>query len=221
MEKILVVLSGGMDSATALAWCVDKYKRENITTITFNYGSKHNQMENERAALLSDYYGVKNIYIEMPFINKIFKSDLLQSGGDIPEGHYADPSMKRTVVPFRNGIMLSIAAGLAESLEYNYLCIGNHEGDHAIYPDCRTEFMQPMDQAIENGTYKKIKILRPFEKIDKTEIIKIGSKLEVPYEISYSCYKGKELHCGKCGTCFERKEAFALSGTPDPTQYAE
>ena len=136
-----------------------------------------------------------------------------------PEGHYADPSMSKTVVPFRNGIMLSIAAGYAESLEAEAVILGNHFGDHAIYPDCRVSFIEPMKEAIKQGTYAKIELLSPFASIDKTEIVRIGTKLGVPYELTYSCYKGTEHHCGKCGTCYERKEAFSLANVSDPTIY--
>lgn len=217
--KALVVLSGGMDSSVALAKAVKEFEKENVETITFNYGSKHNDRENEAAKELAAYYGVKNTLVRMPFVNELFKSDLLKSGGEIPEGHYADPSMKRTVVPFRNGIMLSIAAGYAESIEAQKLYLGNHAGDHAIYPDCRTEFAEPMAAAIKHGTYANVELVRPFEQMTKTAIAVIGKTLNVPFEKTYSCYKGGEKHCSKCGTCFERKEAFADSGIPDPTEY--
>jgi 7-cyano-7-deazaguanine synthase len=219
MKKALVVLSGGMDSATALAWTIHGCGAENVETVTFCYGSKHNSMENVAAKEIADHFKVNNILIELPFVNQLFKSDLLQSGGEIPEGHYADPSMKRTVVPFRNGIMLAVAAGLAESLEMDTLVLGNHAGDHAIYPDCREAFSKPMSDAIQAGTYAGIVVVRPFEKISKTDIARMGASFKVPYELTYSCYKGGEQHCGKCGTCYERKEAFKDSGVADPTQY--
>ncbi len=127
--------------------------------------------------------------------------------------------MKRTVVPFRNGIMLAIAAGFAESIGANHLVLGNHAGDHAVYPDCREDFTAPMSAAIKAGTYAEITIVRPFEKVTKTDICRIGNELGVPYKLTYSCYKGGEKHCGKCGTCFERIEAFRDSGVTDPTLY--
>lgn len=217
--KSVVVLSGGMDSTVALAQTVAKYTANNVETITFNYGSKHNDRENLSAIKVSDHYGVKNTIVRLPFINELFKSDLLKSGGDVPDGHYADPTMKRTVVPFRNGIMLSIAAGYAESVDADTVVLGNHVGDHAVYPDCREEFNNPMSQAIEQGTYKKVKLVNPFGKVDKTEICRIGSTLKVPFELTWSCYKGGDVHCGKCGTCVERIEAFNLTGVQDPTVY--
>lgn len=218
--KAVVVLSGGMDSAVALAQAVQEYGRDNVSTLTFNYGSKHNAKENLCAALLSNFYGVPNKLVTLP-LNGLLKSDLLLSGGDIPEGHYADPSMKRTVVPFRNGIMLAVAAGYAESEGASVLILGNHAGDHAIYPDCREEFTAPMSAAIRAGTYTGVTVRRPFEKNTKTAIANLGCVLGVPFELTWSCYKGEAKHCGKCGTCYERREAFREAGVGDPTVYEE
>jgi 7-cyano-7-deazaguanine synthase len=219
VKKTLVVLSGGMDSAVALAMMVRDYGPDGCHAVTFNYGSKHNARENQAARLLAEHYKVNHTLIELPFVNQLFKSDLLQSGGDIPEGHYADPSMKRTVVPFRNGIMLSIAAGLAESLEAELLVIGNHAGDHAIYPDCRQAFIGPMGAAIEEGTYARVQLVSPFCWWTKGQIALVGARIQVPFEKTYSCYNGREKHCGKCGTCVERIEAFATADVVDPTEY--
>lgn len=218
--KTLIVLSGGMDSTVALAQFVKNNNKDDIESITFNYGSKHNEKENLAAKKISDFYGIKNTLVHLPFINDLFKSDLLLSGGDIPEGHYADPSMKKTVVPFRNGIMLAIAAGYAESINADKLILGNHTGDHSIYPDCTKEFTSPMAEAIKNGTYTKVELINPFGSINKTDICKIGHELKVPFELTWSCYVGGEKHCGKCGTCYERKEAFKDSGVIDVTDYA-
>lgn len=215
--KVLAIFSGGMDSATAIVKA--QSEGHEISTVSFNYGSKHNDMEYSFARAFCDHRGISSTRIELGFVNGYFKSDLLKSGGDIPEGHYADPSMKRTVVPFRNGIMLAIATGLAESQGCDGVLIGNHAGDHAIYPDCRSAFIVAMEGAMYNGTYAKIKLLSPFWGIDKTEICRIGAKLGVPFALTYSCYKGSPKHCGKCGTCYERKEAFHLAGVTDPTEY--
>lgn len=127
--------------------------------------------------------------------------------------------MKRTVVPFRNGIMLAVAAGFAESVDAGAVVIAAHAGDHAIYPDCREEFMEPMAKAIESGTYPGIRLLRPFIGLDKAGIAARGAELGVDFSRTWSCYKGGEIHCGVCGTCVERREAFSLSGVPDPTVY--
>ena len=150
-----------------------------------------------------------------------FKSDLLRSGCDIPEGHYAEESMKKTVVPFRNGIMLSIAAGFAESIGADAVTIAAHSGDHAIYPDCREPFMRAIGEAMEQGTYAGIKLLRPFIDMDKAAIARRGAELGVDFAETWSCYKGGEIHCGVCGTCVERREAFLLAGLQDPTVYEQ
>lgn len=219
--KALVVLSGGMDSATALAITVNEYGAKNVETVTFNYNSKHNAKENAAAAILAAKYKVKNTLIELPFIDKLFKSDLLSSGGEVPEGHYAEDNMKKTVVPFRNGIMLSIAAGLAESVGAQVLVIGNHAGDHAVYPDCREGFMAAFDLAVGMGTWSKVAIKRPFENYSKGDIAKLGIALGVPYSLTWSCYKGGKIHCGKCGTCVERLDAFREANIIDPVEYED
>jgi 7-cyano-7-deazaguanine synthase len=158
--------------------------------------------------------------ISLAFVGDSFASDLLKSGGEIPKGHYEATSMKKTVVPFRNGIMLSIAAGLAESLGAAGLVIAAHSGDHAIYPDCREEFMQAMDAAMRFGTYAEIQLLRLFVALSKAEIARRGATLGVDDAQTWSCYVGGEIHCGECGTCVERREAFLLAAVPDPTIYA-
>jgi 7-cyano-7-deazaguanine synthase len=152
-------------------------------------------------------------------MNELFESDLLQSGGAIPEGHYEAENMKQTVVPFRNGILLSIAAGFAESVGAEGLVIAAHSGDHAIYPDCREEFMKPMAEAITAGTYADLEVLRPFIHLRKEGIAALGASLGIDFSLTWSCYKGGEIHCGKCGTCVERKEAFEKAGLEDPTEY--
>jgi 7-cyano-7-deazaguanine synthase len=216
-RRVLVLLSGGMDSVTALYWTAAQHQV--VGCVSFDYGSKHNAKEISMAAWHAKKLGVPHEVIALDFVNKLFTSDLLQSGGDIPEGHYAEQSMKRTVVPFRNGIMLSIACGLAESREAEALVIAAHCGDHAIYPDCREPFMQAMADAMKHGTYAGIELLRPFIDCDKTEIVRRGVALGVDYAHTWSCYKGGEIHCGVCGTCVERREAFQLADVPDPTAY--
>ena len=213
----VVLLSGGLDSVTALYHAMSMSKV--IGCVSFDYGSKHNAREIPFAAWHCDQCGVPHEIIEIDFINRLFKSDLLQSGGQIPDGHYEELTMKQTVVPFRNGIMLAIAAGYAESLDADELVIAAHSGDHAIYPDCREEFMRSMGDAIRLGTYAGIQLVRPFINMTKADIAKRAGELGVDYSKTWSCYKGGEIHCGKCGTCVERREAFILSGVPDPTPY--
>ncbi len=216
MEKALVSLSGGLDSATLLYWSVNRY---DVSAVTFDYGSKHNLKEQTAAKELARRANVRHTLIELPFINGLFKSDLLRSGGSIPEGHYEDSSMRSTVVPFRNGIMLSIAIGFAESCEAGTVLYAAHAGDHAVYPDCRPAFLRAISEAGRAGTYLGVEIKDPFIGLHKKDIVLLGNELGVPFEITYSCYKGGEIHCGKCGTCVERKEAFRLAGILDPTMY--
>jgi len=215
--KVCVLLSGGMDSVTALHHAAQEH--EVISALSFDYGSKHNASEIPCARWHAAQLGVPHTVITLPFINEHFASDLLQSGGDIPDGHYAEENMKRTVVPFRNGILLSIAAGFAESRGAAALVIAAHSGDHAIYPDCREPFMQAIAEAIRSGTYEQLHVLRPFIHTDKTGIARRGNTLGVDFSKTWSCYKGGAIQCGTCGTCVERREAFLLAGMPDPTTY--
>ena len=215
--KVCVLLSGGMDSVTALHHAAREH--DVVSALSFDYGSKHNDSEIPCAQWHAAQLGVPHTVIALPFVNEHFASDLLQSGGDIPDGHYAEENMKRTVVPFRNGIMLSIAAGFAESRGAEGLVIAAHSGDHAIYPDCREPFMQAMSDAIRLGTYVEIEVLRPFIQTDKTGIARLGAELAVDFARTWSCYKGGATHCGTCGTCVERREAFLLAGIADPTPY--
>jgi 7-cyano-7-deazaguanine synthase len=217
--KVVVLVSGGMDSVCALHHAAREHKV--VGTLSFDYGSKHNHREIPFARHHAGLLGVPHQTIALGFVNELFSSDLLQSGGEIPEGHYEEANMKATVVPFRNGIMLSIAAGFAESRGAEGLVIAAHSGDHAIYPDCREAFMAPMAEAIRQGTYAGIEVLRPFISIRKEDIAARGHDLGVDFSKTWSCYKGGEIHCGKCGTCVERREAFLLAGIPDPTVYGE
>jgi len=210
--KAVLIYSGGLDSTVLL----HEQKERIALAISFNYGSKHNDREFYFAGVNTGKLGIKHIRIDLPFIDSYFKSSLLNSGSDIPEGHYEDKSMRSTVVPFRNGIMLSIAAGIAESIGADTVMIANHKGDHAIYPDCRGEFIHQMSLAIQEGTYAGIRIVAPFTSITKRQIALIGKDLGVNFGDTYSCYKGGNIHCGKCGTCVERIEA--LEGF-DPTTY--
>ncbi len=216
MEKdSILILSGGMDSTTMLY----EYKDKIAAAVTFDYGANHNAREIECARKNCDILGIEHIVIPLDFISKYFRSSLLDGADAIPEGSYADENMKSTVVPFRNGIMLSIAAGIAESRGVKHIMIANHGGDHAIYPDCRFGFIQAMSKAIGEGTYDDIDIFAPYTDIDKADIAEIGKRLGMDYSLTYSCYRGGEKHCGRCGTCVERREAMAEAGIEDPTEY--
>jgi len=208
-----------MDSVAALYHASSEH--EVVGTLSFDYGSKHNHKEIPFAKYHAKKLSVPHRVITLDFINELFASDLLQSGGDIPEGHYEESNMKSTVVPFRNGIMLSIAGGYAESCEAEGLVIAAHSGDHAVYPDCREDFMEAMSDAIRLGTYAKVEVIRPFIAMRKEDIAVRGQELGVDFSQTWSCYKGQDIHCGKCGTCVERREAFQIAGIPDPTVYKE
>lgn len=216
-KNSIIILSGGMDSVTLL------YDQKDYIAlaVTFDYGSNHNKREAEYAAYHCEQLGIDHIVIPLAFIHDYFTSSLLQGAEAIPEGHYQDKNMKSTVVPFRNGIMLSIACGLAESRGLTKVLIANHAGDHAIYPDCRATFIDAMNQAMAYGTYEHINIYAPYTSFSKTDIAKVGKVLGIDYSKTYSCYKGGEKHCGKCGTCVERKEALRDAGIDDPTEYEE
>lgn len=214
-KQSLIIISGGMDSITLL---YDKF--ENIgLAISFDYGSNHNKREIAYASYHCKRLGIKHITINLDFISKYFKSSLLDGADAIPEGRYTDSNMKSTVVPFRNGIMLSIACGIAESQGLQSIFIANHFGDHSIYPDCRADFINSMCKAVKSGTYDSITIDAPYTSISKTDIAKIGKEIGIDYSLTYSCYKGEEKHCGKCGTCIERKKALKDAGIQDPTDY--
>ena len=215
MKDSVIIVSGGMDSITLL---YDK-KEEIALAVTFDYGSNHNAKETAWAKMHCERLKIKHIVIQLDFMHKYFISSLLEGADAIPEGHYADENMKSTVVPFRNGIMLSIAAGIAESNGLKKVLIANHGGDHSIYPDCRPEFIKAMNEATENGTYENVSICAPYTNITKADIARIGKRLGIDYSETWSCYKGGEKHCGKCGTCIERKEALALAGIEDKTEY--
>jgi 7-cyano-7-deazaguanine synthase len=146
-------------------------------------------------------------------------SSLTDNSISLPLGHYAEESMKSTVVPNRNMILLSLAAGHAISLKFDTVAYAAHAGDHTIYPDCRPEFADAMENALSKADWNKINLHRPFVKMNKSDLVKLGIELGVPFEKTWSCYAGGKLHCGKCGTCVERKEAFELIGLSDPTKY--
>lgn len=215
--KVVVLCSGGMDSVTALHWAHRTHAV--VAALSFAYGAKHNTREIPCAADQARRLGLRHEVMNLGFIGEFFSSHLLTGGGSIPEGHYQDDSMRQTVVPFRNAIMLATAAGFAESLGAEGVVIAAHGGDHAIYPDCREEFMRAMGDAMRLGTYAGIQLLRPFIALDKTAIAAEGARLGVDFARTWSCYKGEEVHCGRCGACVERREAFLQAGLADPTPY--
>lgn len=233
--KQIIILSGGMDSTTLLydevqktrdensgddIYCSDrKTASESIEAVSFNYGQRHS-IELVFAEKTCQRLGIPWKLIDLTCLKEILSGSALTSDDiDVPEGHYASESMKETVVPNRNMIMLAVATGYAISRNASSVSYAAHAGDHAIYPDCRKEFADALGAAIALCDWKEIQLRRPYVGIDKAEIVRIGSKLNVPYEHTWSCYKGSGIHCGACGTCIERREAFDLANVNDPTQY--
>lgn len=203
MKDSLLVFSGGMDSTTMLY----EYKERIALALSFHYGSNHNDKELAFAKLHCQRLGIEHIIIPLGFIKEHFNSSLLSGSEAIPEGNYDEENMKSTVVSFRNGIMLAIAAGMAENRGLQYIMLANHGGDHAIYPDCRPEFVNAMDQAVCAGTWNNVRLLTPYTNISKAEIARHGLQLGINYDETWSCYKGGDKPCGVCGTCREREEA--------------
>ena len=215
MRDSVIIYSGGLDSTTLLY-----EERERVAlAVTFNYGSNHASREIACARYHCERLGIEHLVIELGFMSRYFQSSLMSGADAIPDGSYDDENMKSTVVPFRNGIMLSIACGLAESRGLKRVLIANHGGDHAIYPDCRPEFVNAMDGAMQAGTYEGVRLAAPYTNLTKADLVRRGAQMGIDYSLTYSCYKGGEKHCGTCGTCTERREAFRTAGVPDPTAY--
>lgn len=215
--NVLVLLSGGIDSSTALHWA---HREHTVTAaLAFHYGSNHAERELACARYQAAQLGIPLHEVDLRPISRHLSSALLSGASAIPTGDYEEENMRQTVVPFRNGIFLAIAAGIAESCGAEAVVIAAHSGDHALYPDCREDFMQAMAQAIQHGTYAGLHILRPFISMTKGEIVTLGAQLKVDFNHTYSCYCGGEQHCGLCGTCRERREAFRSAALVDPTPY--
>ena len=218
-KSALISLSGGLDSSTLLAYLLNQ--NYHVECIGFTYGSKHNKYELEAAKKIAEYYNVKYDLINLEEVMKSFRSNLLKNGGEIPEGHYTEDSMKLTVVPARNIIFISIMAGLAWSRNLNCIALGVHASDRHTYPDCQKSFIDSMGLSIISGTDGNVELISPFITIEKWDIVKIGLELKVPYELTRRCYKDQPIACGKCGTCRERIEAFERNGVKDPIEYGK
>ena len=214
-------LSGGMDSATLCGYYLNQGFE--VIPISFDYGSKHSQYEIKASEAIAKFYGLEIRKISLPFVKDQFKSNLLKSGGDIPEGHYEAENMSLTVVPGRNIIFISIMTGLAWSLGAGIVALGVHAGDHAIYEDCRSTFIAAMNEAVIRGTGMRVRLEAPFQGLDKAGILEVGYGLKtpVPYEFTRTCYKDQEISCGKCGSCVERLSAFHQLGKEDPIPYED
>ena len=216
--KIVSIVSGGLDSVSML-YIQSKYKH-NIHVLSFDYGQRHKK-ELEYARFAAYDVGALWDCIDLSSITHLIGGSSLTDNIPVPDGHYAEENMKVTVVPNRNAIMLAIAYGVAVAEQAEAVAIAVHAGDHFIYPDCRPAFTEAFEEmqnkAIEG--FGNVQLLTPFIKYSKANIVKEGYLAGTPFNKTWSCYKGGDIHCGTCGTCVERKEAFALSGIPDPTHY--
>lgn len=216
-KNVLLILSGGMDSTVAL----HQFKDHLGLAVTFNYGSNHAEAEIAHAVQSCHALGIPHMIVNLKQAFEGFKSGLLEGAEAIPEGHYAAANMAATVVPFRNGIMLSIATGLAESNKLTKVMIASHAGDHTVYPDCRPSFNEAISDAMSEGTPtdNRVSLWAPFSGISKRQIAHVGQSLGVDWSTTYSCYKGGDFHCGRCSTCVERLEA--LEDLYDETVYLD
>ena len=213
----VVLFSGGMDSTALLATRVAT--GEDVLAVSVNYGQRH-QKEIEAAQTVCEHFGVSQVVVDLSSLSESLRS-ALTGNGEVPDGHYAEDTMRQTVVPNRNAIMLMVAAGIASSHDMNTVYTAVHAGDHYIYPDCRPEFITSASLTASLGTagFGDVEIFAPFVNLSKADIASIGAQYEAPFRLTWSCYKGEGVHCGACGTCFERREAFTLAGVTDPTVY--
>ena len=214
----LIILSGGLDSVVQL----HNYRKRIALAVSFDYGANNNAREIEMARINCERLGIEHIVISLDFMRQYFQSSLFEGADAVPEKHDPNGKPESTVVPFRNGIMLAIACGLAESRGLHTVMIANHAADdHAVPPDCRKHFINAMSDAMYFGTYDGVNLMAPYTHITKDQIVEIGHKCGVDFALTYSCYRGGAKHCGKCGTCIERKMAFQTAGIPDPTEYEQ
>lgn len=219
MKKVILLYSGGLDSTVLLYDLLNQ--NYDVYCLSVNYSQRH-KIEIEQATKISYLLGLEHTILDLSCLKSIFGLDNALTGlSDVPNGHYTDKSMEITAVPNRNMILLSIATAYAIGQKADYVAIANHLGDHPIYPDCRVEFIEAIQETISFGNKHQVTILNPFNNLSKTDIVKRGNRLEVPFELTHSCYKGKDKHCGLCGTCTERKESFKLANIIDKTIYED
>jgi len=218
MKRTICIMSGGLDSTVLLYKAVAE--SSSVLALSFDYGQKHAGRELKAAEFFCDLLGVPQLVVKLSFLQDMLNNSALTNPAIVvPDGHYADDIMKITVVPNRNAIMLNIAAGYCMNLKYDRVAYAAHAGDDRVYPDCRKMFTDALDRVFQIADWHPINLWSPFVEITKADIVTIGHNFNVPFEHTYSCYKGGDIHCGTCGTCVERKEAFELANVPDLTQY--
>lgn len=219
MEKVVAIYSGGMDSTVLLYHM--RTEGHEVAALSVDYGQTHRR-ELDSAKKICESMGIPHDIADLRGITHLLGGNsLTDTSIEVPEGHYTAEDMKATVVPNRNMIMLSVAIGYAITLRALYVAYGAHAGDHTIYPDCRPEFAAAVNTAAMLADWHQVELLRPFVRMTKAEIAKRGAELEVPFGLTWSCYKGGDVHCGRCGTCVERREAFEVAGLVDPTEYEQ
>lgn len=215
--KAVVLFSGGLDSTVLAAQM--KQEANETRLLSIYYGQRHSK-ELDHSQKIADHLGLGHEILKLPQLGQILSgSSLTDQSIILPEGHYAEESMKSTVVPNRNMILLALAGGHALSLGFDTIAYAAHAGDHTIYPDCRPEFADSMNKALGLADWKDLNLHRPYVEMTKSDIVSLGDRLDAPLHLTWSCYAGGEIHCGKCGTCVERKEAFELANIADPTKY--
>jgi len=219
--KVVAIVSGGLDSVT-LAYHLSDQGYDPVL-ISYDYGQRHSK-ELDFAKLCAQRLNVKHHLVDLKVLTSLMSTSSLTSDDiEVPDGHYAEETMKVTVVPNRNAIMINVATALAVSENYSFVATGVHGGDHFIYPDCRPEFIKSQTETLKlaNADFiaTEFEVLAPFVNISKANIVSIGHAIGVPWLETWSCYKGGDIHCGSCGTCFERREAFELANVSDPTSY--
>ena len=215
--KAVVLFSGGLDSTVLVYDLLNE--GADLKLLSIDYGQRH-EKELKSSSEIAEFLGLEHEILRLPMLNNLLGGSALTDPSILlPEGHYAEDSMKATVVPNRNMILLSLAAGHAISLQFDTVAYAAHAGDHTIYPDCRPEFATAMDEALKLCDWNTVSLYRPFVQLSKHDLVRKGKELGVPFEKTWSCYAGNDKHCGKCGTCVERKEAFELVGLLDPTEY--
>lgn len=217
MQRTVLIHSGGIDSTVLLGKLLAEGRE--VFALSVDYGQRHRR-EIEAAKQIADFYKIKHQVADLRALSPLFGANALTDAKvAVPEGHYEEISMKATVVPNRNMLLISVATAWAISLRASSVAYGAHGGDHAIYPDCRPAFAEALDQAMRLADWHEVSLERPFVGMDKAAIVKLGTSLQVPLHLTWSCYVGGAKHCGKCGTCVERKEAFIKAGVADPTEY--
>lgn len=221
--KAVAVYSGGMDSFTMVRELILYPHQEDLRCLSFDYGQRHRK-ELDVARKVCEQLGIDHKIVSLQTVGSLLSGSALTDDVEVPEGHYAEENMKATVVPNRNMIMLSIATGYAVANEFDSVYTAVHAGDHEIYPDCRAEFIHAMDRVTQISNYQPVNINAPYLEVDKAGILQRGKTAGLSawhYEDTWTCYKGKELACGKCGSCVERLEAFSSVGWEDPIEYED